>query len=262
MRPAAAALASTGVSVIIPVYNGERYLPEAIASVRRQSLAPIEIVIVDDGSTDDTVALAETLGTDIRLVRQAHSGVTISRNRGIRASRGDLIAFLDCDDVWMDDKLATQVSILQEHADIQVALGYTRRMWTPPARDDASTGMRLTEPELALHLGAALIRRSIFDSVGAFDETVSRAEDWDWFMRVRERGLIVVVHPGVMLLYRRHSGNMTNEETKGRAALVRMIHRSIGRRRSRGGDPGSLPDLPPLEEYLRGRAEPRGGGTA
>src|SRR5262245_31044681 len=160
MRPAEAAMASAEVSLIIPVRNGERYLPEAIASVRRQSIAPIEIVIVDDGSTDGTAAVALTLGSDIRLIRQPHSGVTISRNRAIQAARGTLIAFLDCDDVWTDDKLATQVPILLEHPEIQIALGHIRRMWTTPAAD-ATGGVRLTEPELALHLGAALIRRSI-----------------------------------------------------------------------------------------------------
>lgn len=245
--------------MIIPVHNGKRYLHEAIASVRRQSIAPIEIVIVDDGSTDGTAEVAETLGSDIRLIRQPHSGVTISRNRGIRTAGGELIAFLDCDDVWTDDKLATQVPILLEHSDIQIALGHTRRMWTPPARDGAPSGVCLTEPELALHLGAALIRRSIFERIDAFDETVSHAEDWDWFMRVRERGLTVVVHPEVMLLYRRHGDNMSNDEPVTRAALVRMIHRSLERRRSQGGDLAPLPDLPSLEQYLRGRAAVRGG---
>jgi glycosyltransferase involved in cell wall biosynthesis len=262
MRPGEAARAWLRVSAVIPVHNGERYLAEAVTSVRRQSPAPMEIIVVDDGSTDGTAALAETLGSDIQLVRQPHSGVTISRNRGIRTARGDLIAFLDCDDVWTDAKLATQVPILRDHAGVQVALGYTRRMWAAPERGDASSETLLTEPELALHLGAALIRRSTFESVGGFDETVSRAEDWDWFMRVRERGLPIVVHPEVTLHYRRHGANMTNDEPLGRAALVRMIHRSIGRRRAGGGEAESLPDLASLQQYLREQAGTRGGGTA
>ena len=164
--------------------------------------------------------------------------------------------------MWTDDKLATQVPILLEHPDIQIVLGHMRRMWTAPARDGAPSGVRVTEPELALHLGAALIRRSIFEKVDAFDETVSHAEDWDWFMRVRERGLAVVVHPEVMLLYRRHGDNMSNNQPETRAALVRMIRRSVERRRSQGGDPAPLPDLPPLEQYLRERAATRGGAEA
>lgn len=122
--------------------------------------------------------------------------------------------------------------------------------------------MRLTEPELALHLGAALIRRSIFERVDAFDETLPRAEDWDWFMRIREQGLVAVVHPEVMLLYRRHGSNMSNDVPETMTSLVRMIHRSIGRRRSRGDDPAPLPDLPSLEQYLRGRATRGSAETA
>jgi glycosyltransferase involved in cell wall biosynthesis len=246
-------VASARVSVIIPVHNGKSYLGEAIASARRQSPAPLEIVIVDDGSTDGTAAFVETLGSDIRLIRQAHSGVTVARNRGLRAARGELIAFLDCDDVWTDGKLATQVPILLEHSDIQVVLGHSRRMWTPTPQDGASSGLRMTEPELALSLGAALIRRSAFETIGAFDETLPRAEDWDWFMRLRERGALVAVHPEVTQLCRRHDGNMTNDWSKGRTSLVGMIHRSIARRRSLGAEATSLPDFPSLDHYLRRR---------
>jgi len=248
------AVARAAVSVVMPVHDGERYLREAIASVRRQAHAPIEIVIVDDGSTDGTAALAATLGADIRLIRQPRAGVTISRNRGVRAARGEFIAFLDCDDMWTDDKLATQLPILAEHADIEVVLGHTRRMWIPEGGDGAPGEVRLTDPELALHLGAALIRRSIFGGAGAFDETLPRAEDWDWFMRMREQGRTVVVHPEVMLLYRRHGANMSNEGPESMTSLVRMLHRSLERRRSRGESPSPLPALPTLEDYVRGRA--------
>jgi glycosyltransferase involved in cell wall biosynthesis len=253
MRPAEAHPAAAGVSVIIPVHNGERFLGDAIASVRRQAPSPSEIIVVDDGSTDGTVAIAETLGPTIRLVRLPHSGVAVARNAGLRAARGALIAFLDCDDVWTDDKLAIQVPVLLAHPEIQIALGHTRRMWAPAVPGDASSDECLTEPELALHLGAALIRRSVFDSVGAFDESLPHGEDWDWFMRVRERAFVVVVHLDVALLYRRHGGNMSNDTRQSRAALLRTVRRSIGRRRALGRDAASLADLPRLEQYLRGR---------
>jgi glycosyltransferase involved in cell wall biosynthesis len=251
MRVADAHRTGSGASVIVPVHNGERFLPEAIASIRRQALRPVEIIIVDDGSTDGTAAIAETLGPGIRLIRQRHSGVTIARNTGLRAAGGELIAFLDCDDLWTDDKLAVQVPILRGHPDIQIALGHTRRIWA--RREPGEAGRCLTEPELALHLGAALIRRSVFETVGAFDESLSHAEDWDWFMRAREQAVVVVVHPDVMLLYRRHGDNMSNDTPRSRAALLRTVRRSIGRRRAPGGNAAALPDLPLLDDYLRGR---------
>jgi glycosyltransferase involved in cell wall biosynthesis len=247
-------VAVSRVSVVIPVRNGEAYLGEAIASVRRQSHPPLEIVVIDDGSTDGTASLAERLGSDIRLIRRPHSGVTVSRNRGIQAARGDLIAFLDCDDVWADDKLALQIPILAAHPNIEIVLGHTRRMWAPAAGGADAAALRLTESELALHLGAALIRRSTFERLGLFDEALPTAEDWDWFMRARERGAVVVVHPHVTLLYRRHGGNMSNDEPATRTALVGLIRRSIARRRSDGRDAASLPALPTLDQYLRAEA--------
>lgn len=235
------------ISAVIPVKNGERYLAEAVASIRRQAIAPMEIVVVDDGSTDGTAALAATLGPDVVLLRQANAGVTASRNRGVRAARGELIAFLDCDDAWTDDKLATQVPILVAHPDIAVVLGHTRRMWVAPGGDAPS----FTEPELALHLGAALIRRTALGDGDAFDESLKRAEDWDWFMRLREEGRAVVVHPEVTLHYRRHGANMSNEATAN-GALIRMLHRSLTRRRATG-EAAALPSLPTLAEYVRER---------
>jgi glycosyltransferase involved in cell wall biosynthesis len=253
MRPAeplaAPPSATPLVSVIIPVHNGEAYLGEAVASVRRQSGAALEIVVVDDGSTDGSAAMAGGLGADVRLIRQPRAGVTVARNRGLGSARGDLIAFLDCDDVWTDDKLATHVPILLEHPDIAVIVGHTRRMWTTP---DGIT--HLTGPELALHLGAALIRRSAFGTIGLFDEILTHCEDWDWFMRARECGIQVVVHPEVALLYRRHGGNISNQWSVGTAAFARMIRKSIDRRRSGGPGVASLPDLPSLDQYLRERA--------
>jgi len=249
-------VASAEVSVVIPVHNGARYLPDAIASARGQSIAPIEIVVVDDGSTDDTVVTARALGSDIRLIPQPHSGVAAARNTGTRAARGSLVAFLDCDDRWTDDKLATQVPIMLEHPDIDVVLGHTRRMWLSAGE------LRLTDPELALHLGAALIRREIFGRVGAFDEALRRGEDWDWFMRAREQAAAMVVHPEVALLYRRHGGNMSNDAPASMGSLVTMIHRSIGRRRSGAGAAAPLPRLPSLEEYLRERAGGEGADPA
>lgn len=244
------------VSAIIPVHNRTSYIGEAIASIRGQSRAPLELIVVDDGSTDGTAAFVETLGSDIRLIRQPHAGVTVARNRGILAARGDFIAFLDSDDVWTEGKLSTQVPILLEHPDVEVVLGHTRRMSMPGAGDGASSGLSLTPRELALSLGAALIRRSTFETIGAFDESLPRAEDWDWFMRLRERGAPVVVHPEVTQLYRRHAGNMTNEWSETRTSLAEVIGRSIARRRSLEGAVTALPDFPSLDQYLRRRRSP------
>src|SRR5262249_38270783 len=161
----------------------------------------LEIVVVDDGSTDDSAFLAESLGPPVRLVRQPHRGLAAAHNRGLAAAAGELIAFLDCDDLWTEDKLEIQLAILREHPGIDIVLGHTRRMWME-AGGDGTLARRLSDPTLALSLGAALIRRAVFDTVGRFDEALTHSDDWDWFMRARELGVCVVVHQEVTILYR------------------------------------------------------------
>jgi glycosyltransferase involved in cell wall biosynthesis len=257
-RPAASA-----VSVVIPVRDGEAFLAAAVASAQRQSWPPGEIVIVDDGSTDGTAALARRLGAGVRLVQQPPRGLPATRNHGLRAARGELIAYLDADDLWTERKLEWLVPVLRDHPEIDVVLGHTRRMWSAPAHPGGPPRTRLTEPELALHLGAAVCRRRAFERFGAFDETFSHSDDWDWFMRVREGGGVIVVHPEVTLHYRRHGKNLSNEVGRGTADLVHTLRKSLARRRAASGAPGSLPDLPALDAYLArdaGRPRPPDAG--
>ncbi|HXJ83056.1 MAG TPA: glycosyltransferase [Candidatus Methylomirabilis sp.] len=237
------------VSVIMPVYNGEAFLREAVESIRRQPHPRLEIIVVDDGSTDDSASLAESLGPPVRLVRQPHRGLPASHNQGVAVAGGELMAFLDCDDLWTEDKLAIQLAILREHPGIDIVLGHTRRMWMAAGGDGTLTP-RLSDPILALSLGAALIRRAVFDTVGRFDEAITHSDDWDWFMRARELGVCAVVHPEVTVLYRRHGGNMTNQVGEGMSSFATMLRKSIARRRAQG-KLASLPELPSLEDYRR-----------
>jgi glycosyltransferase involved in cell wall biosynthesis len=247
---AGAAAAAPLVSVIVPVYNGEKYLGEAVESIRRQPHPRVEIIVVDDGSTDQSAALAERLSPPVRLIRQPHRGLPAAHNRGVAAAGGDFIAFLDCDDLWMEDKLSIQLALLREHSGIDIVLGHTRRMWMAASGDDGILRRHVSEPVLALSLGAALVRRSVFDTVSTFDETITHSDDWDWFMRARELGVRLVVHPEVTVLYRRHGGNMTNQVGESMVSFARMLQKSIIRRRAQG-TPASLPTLPTLDDYRR-----------
>jgi glycosyltransferase involved in cell wall biosynthesis len=248
------------VSVVVPVYNGETYIGEAIDSILRQGNAPIEIVVVDDGSTDRSAAIAREAGVDVRVISQPHRGLPAARNHGLLEARGTYVGFLDCDDVWTEHKLAVQLEILGRHLEIAVVLGHTRRMWTSPCSDGVSVETRLDDPVLALNLGAALIRRSVFDVVGRFDEAITHSHDWDWFMRARELEVVLVVHDEVTVLYRRHGGNMTNQWPESMTSFAQMIQKSIARRRSQG-PATSLPPLLRLDEYLGRRRTRTPGGS-
>jgi glycosyltransferase involved in cell wall biosynthesis len=240
----------SSVSAVIPVYNGARFLGEAVASIRRQRPRPREIIIVDGGSTDGSWELAAGFGGEVRPARQPGKGLADARNYGVQLAAGDIIAFLDCDDLWSDDKLTLQLPILTEHRSIDIVLGHTRRTWTSLAGAGQAPTQHLTEPSLALSFSASLVRRSLFDEVGPCDEALSFCDDWDWFMRARERGVVIVAHPEVTLFYRRHGDNLSNRLDESKREFARMLKRSLARRGAHGVT-ASLPSMMSLVDYLR-----------
>ena len=194
------------VSVIIPAYNSRHYIGEAIRSVLRQDYPNIETIVVDDGSTDGTYQEAQSFDGRIRLLHQANAGPAAARNRGIAAARGELIAFLDADDVWAPGKLSAQVSYLNDHADVGVVFG-DFLLWRaqpdgtfgPPPPGRIVPRDKLVVPE---HSGSiytqllldsivciitALVRKAVFDEIGCFDENLRTGEDYDFWLRMSRR---------------------------------------------------------------------------
>jgi len=247
------------ISVIIPAYNGESFLAEAVASVRAQSLAPDEIIIVDDGSEDGTEVVIKSLGPDIRSIRQDNGGPAAARNRGLEMASGDLIAFIDADDLWLDGKLKSQARRLRDDATIHLVLGATQRVRQSvnPLADGQGHNLTPTGPVwMLLHLGAGLFRRAVFDTVGGFDEDLRQGEDVDWFMRARELGVEMGISNKVVQLYRRHDANLTSDlEDKDRFFLA-ALKKSLDRRRA--GETAAK-NLEPIGELANFKA-PRGGG--
>lgn len=215
------------VSVIMCVLNGEEFLPTALDSVEAQTYPNIEILFVDDGSSDGTAALARAAGERMHYVYQENAGVPSARNVGLEMASGAYITFLDADDWWSPTKTEIQVNLLQD-GDRDIVLGHTRRTWSAPA------GTAETDPELALSLCAALIDRPVFDRIGPFDESLRFCDDWDWFMRARERGLRVEPHPETVLYYRRHGSNLTNDMAASNRDFARILKASLDRRRRAG----------------------------
>jgi glycosyltransferase involved in cell wall biosynthesis len=229
------------VSVIVPVHNGEKFLLEAVGSIRRQCYPSLELIIVNDGSTDGTADLIAHLGSEVLGVHQTQRGPAAARNRGLAMSRGELIAFLDADDLWPRDKLHTQVNFLLEHLSLDVVLG---RIQIIRAEDPKLEGDVLPDPVIDVQLGCALFRRHAFSKVGRFDESLCWSEDYDWFLRAREQDIRLTVLDEVALLYRRHRDNMTRSPDRQGYQLTRVLKASLDRRRARGnGQTQSLPKL-------------------
>jgi glycosyltransferase involved in cell wall biosynthesis len=229
------------VSVIVPVFNGERFLRDAVASIRDQRHEPLEIIVVDDGSTDATRTVVASLAGEIRYIHQPNAGPPAARNTGLRAARGALVAFLDADDLWTDGKLAIQTGLLAREPAIDVVLGYTEIVYLPAVPGGAVPPP--SPPAFLFSLGAALIRRSVFDRVGGFDETSRYCDDVDWFLRAKEAGLSVQVHQDVVQRYRRHDANLTNQRALDWHFFISTLKKSLDRRRGAAG--GSPRDLGP-----------------
>ena len=195
------------VTLVVAVYNGEAYLREALESAVAQEFEPYEVVVVDDGSTDGTAAIARSF--PVRYLHQENEGPSAARNAGLAAARGELIAFLDGDDVIPQSKLAVQTAYLREHAETGCVLG--RNEWI---FEDGSDPSWLTRDPVygelgGIQPGTALVWKRVLDDVGGFDSTYRYWEFQNLFVRMREHGVQIDVLPEVVLRKRLHGGNAT-----------------------------------------------------
>jgi len=226
------------VSVVTPVFNGERFLREAVESVLDQKYSHLEIIIVDDGSTDGTGALASSFPEPVRYLRQVNKGPAAARNRGIEQAQGSLIAFTDADDLWPAGKLELQLPYLIKDSKIEIVLGRIQQVLL-----SGTNNTQVDEPAFSVNLGSAIIRKSVFDRVGLFDETMRYSEDVDWFMRAREGGAAILTLDAVTLFYRQHQQNMTRGKSTSELNVLKALKRSLDRRRESSGFASALPAL-------------------
>ena len=215
------------VSVVIPVFNGERFLREAVQSVLTQKYSPVEIIIVDDGSTDGTGTVVRGLSETVRYLHQTNQGPAAARNRGIEHAQGSLIAFADADDLWPATKLELQLPYLTKDPAIEIVMGRIQQVHL----SGTTQAEEFAEPAFSVNLGSAVIRKSVFDRVGLFDETMRYSEDVDWFLRAREGGAAIVTIDAVTLFYRQHEENMTRGKSPSELNVLKALKKSLDRRR-------------------------------
>lgn len=220
------------ISVIIPVYNGASFLPEAIKSIRAQGHPSLEILVVDDGSESDIASLVLDGEEDIRLLRQDHGGVSAARNRGIREARGSLTGFLDADDLWPAGRLAALLQPFLADPATAVSVG---RLQISEKNGDGPWKTR-GKPLLSASLGAALFRREVFCVTGLLDEGLSRGEDVDFFLRIVQGGHSIALVETVVLIYRIHGDNTTGTIASWEKGLMAALRKSVARIREREAD--------------------------
>ncbi|WP_254567315.1 glycosyltransferase family A protein [Oscillatoria sp. HE19RPO] len=234
------------VSVIIPAYNAETYLSDAIESILGQNYQPLEILVVDDGSSDRTAETAKKYGDRLRYIYQTNAGPAAARNAGIKLANGEILGFLDADDLWSENFLTTLVNLLVESPRIDIAQGFIQEVQL--AKSEFSESYPAYQ---YINLGSALYRRNVFDKIGGFDETMRYGEDVDFFLRAWENNIRKQVNENVSLLYRKHEENMTGGKKLVELGFLRVYKKHIERDRQRKASSASLPtDLPPLSEYL------------
>ena len=216
------------VSVIIPVFNGAAFVVDAVQSLLDQGHPQLEIIIVDDGSGDDLHAAVEALPVQVRLLHQANAGPAAARNLGLRAASGDIIGFLDVDDLWPHGKLAAALSVLEANPACDVVLGRAQLLERLP--DGRYQFVGSPEDSFPTYIGAALYRRRVFTSVGLFDPLLRFAEDLDWFSRAERAGARVERLDMVSLHVRRHPGNSTRNKTAADLTPVRLLRKALAAR--------------------------------
>jgi len=231
-------ITQTNVSVIIPVYNGEFYLAEALESVLSQSFPPSEIVVVDDGSTDRSPAIVKRYDSEIRYLYQKNMGTAVARNRGIKEARGNFFAFLDQDDVWEPQKLEMQVNTFQNDSGLDIVFGHVQQFLSPELQDEIKPKIRCPDhPEPGYLPSVMLIKRDSFFRVGMFETKWQIGEWTNWYVRASEVGLKTEVLPDVLVRRRIHSGNKGILQRTMRTEYAQILKASLDRRRSDGKFP-------------------------
>jgi glycosyltransferase involved in cell wall biosynthesis len=224
------------VSAIIPCHNGERYVAETLRSVLRQQCPGIEIIVVDDGSTDRTREVVEAMGPAVRYLRQARGGAARARNSGVAQAAGTVLAFLDADDLWPDGALRALLDPLARDAGLGMVVGHMEQFVSPELPEDARQQFRFSaEPVPARLCGSVLVRRSVFDAVGGFSTRLESGEFMDWILRAEALGVRSVTVPQVVLRRRLHRLNHGVVRRDARQDYVRVVKAALDRRRAAAG---------------------------
>ena len=227
---AAAAL----VSCIVPVYNGARFLAEAVDSILNQTWTEREVIVVDDGSTDGTPGVIATFGSRVRGIRQANAGPSAARNAGIAVATGSFVAFLDADDLWHSDKLATQLARFRERPELEVCFSHFRNVRAFEEIEGATPLSAEQWPVIPFSPCTLVTRRGVFDRVGLFDPALRRGEDTEWNIRMMMRGTKYEVMPDVLLDRRIHDKNLSLEHMPSPLDVLGSLKLVLDRRRAEG----------------------------
>jgi glycosyltransferase involved in cell wall biosynthesis len=217
------------ISVVIPAWNAARYIGEAIDSVLSQSVAPDEVIIVNDGSTDDTIECIRKFGSRITLIEQSNAGAAAGRNRGIAKAQGDAIALLDADDLMAPRRLELQGALLTHDPDCAIALGRQLTFRSEQERLGLGGGpVNLPAVRAGFVPSAAMVRASAFALVGLFDPSLRIGDFLEWIRRAQSRGAPIKQMEEVIAYRRLHEDSLSRSAGAQYANLVHALRKKTG----------------------------------
>lgn len=221
------------VSVIIPVKNGAAFIVDALNSIKIQNEFKennIEVIVIDDASTDQTVDLVKSTMPQAHILSCNYARPSTVRNVGLKKAQGEFIAFLDHDDKWPLDKISKQLALFKDNPHADIVLGRTQYM-AMPGYDLPPMQFPYADNSLYhVHLGSALVKKTVFDTIGDFDTHLQFSEDHDFFFRARESKLGIIKSPEIALIYRLHQHNMTKNLNIAQVQLSAVLRQSLKRR--------------------------------
>ena len=197
------------ISCIVPVYNSERFLGETLDSILAQSYQSLEVIVIDDGSTDNTAKIAQGYGDRICYQWQPNRGSASAKNHALRLAVGKFVAFLDADDLWLPEKLKRQMALFRDHPNTDLCFTQFQNFWMPEREEEARKYSKhpLSQPLSAWSIATLLTYRSIFERFCSFDEELRGNENMIWFLNAARQGARIEIVNEVLMRRRLHGGN-------------------------------------------------------
>jgi glycosyltransferase involved in cell wall biosynthesis len=239
------------VSCIVPVFNGEAYLREALDSILKQTYSALEVIVADDGSTDGTAAIVASYRNRVRHVRQENTGAPAARNLGLQTAHGEFVAFLDADDLWHREKLARQMARFDARPELDVSVTQIQNFWIAELQEEAERlrDHPIAQPQPGYVTVTLLARRAVFTRIGGFNTALTVGDPMEWFARAAENGVQMELLADTLVYRRMHRHNLSWESGTSRqmtgamkAAMLRVVKDTLDRRRAASGS--VIPSVP------------------
>lgn len=224
------------ISCIVPVFNGEKYLQKTLDSILDQSYNPLEIIVVDDGSTDKTAEIVKGYNAYVSYLWQPNKGPASARNLGLNSAKGEFVTFLDSDDLWHPEKLKRQIDRFHSRPELDTCVTHVQNFWIDELSEEKEKLQNHphTKPIPGYFTGSLMARRAVFEKIGLFNDHLKHTDDTEWFLRAYEHNVNMKILPDVLVYRRIHQNNRSRlKADASRDEYLGLIKALLNRRRAK-----------------------------